>query len=515
MADRSTRGARLPSRALLPLLIGLAFAPSSRAEVKVTPSVTVQETWTDNVNQAPSDQARSEFITEIVPGLSVVENTPRLKFAGTYQFHEYFYSDKSAPNVRNNSSDLQASLNATMIDDLLYLDASATRSLQAVSAFGPQVNGNPYNAANSTEMSTWRVSPYLVRRIGTSANLIARYTKDSTEANVLGYGNTHGDDASLILASAGDQRIGWNLNYERRHLSDRLAGDSTSTNAMAGLSWRVHPGLSLTSSVGYDDYDYEALGGRTRGRNWSVGFAYTPSDRTSLTMSTGRRYFGNSRTLSALHRSRHTVWNINYNEAVTTSREQFLLPATVDTASLLDNLFKSSIADPDLRRQAVDAYLKATGLPASLANNINFLSNRYFLQKQLLASVGMRGARSALMLSAYDTRRTALSLQQTDSQLLGSSESNLYDNMHQRGLTASFSYRMSSRTDAVVSADTSHSDSLDTGVRQTTRALRLGLHHQFLRKLQGAAELRRLTGSYSYSQAYTENAISASLSMMF
>jgi uncharacterized protein (PEP-CTERM system associated) len=515
MADRSTRGARLPSRALLPLLIGLAFAPSSHAEVKVTPSVTVQETWTDNVNQAPAGQARSEFITEIAPGLSVVENTPRLKFAGSYLFHEFFYSDKSAANLHNNTSDLQAALNANVIDDLLFFDAAATRSLQAVSAFGPQVAGNPYNAANSTEMSTWRVSPYLVRRIGSTANLVARYTKDSTQTNVIGYGNTRGDDASILLTSVGDQRIGWNLSYDRQHLSDRQAGDSTATMALAGLSWRVHPGLALTSSVGYDDYDYQALGGRTRGRNWSVGFAYNPSERTSLTMSVGRRYFGNSRALAAIHRSRRTVWNLSYNEAVTTSREQFLLPATIDAASLLDSLFKSSIADPELRRQAVDAYLKTSGLPTSLANNINFLSNRYFLQKQFLASVGMRGARSALMFSAYDTRRTALSLQQTDSQLLGSSESNLYDNMHQRGLTASFSYRMSSRTDAVVSADTSRSDSLDTGVRQTTRALRLGLHHQFLRKLQGAAELRHLTGSYSYSQAYTENAISASLSMMF
>jgi uncharacterized protein (PEP-CTERM system associated) len=515
MADRSARAARLPCRALLPLLIGLAFAPSSRAEIKVTPSVTVQETWTDNVNQASSNQARSEFITEIAPGLSVVENTPRVKFSGSYQFHEYLYSDKNASNLHNNSSDLHSTLNARVIDDLLFLDATAARSLQAVSAFGPQVTGNPYNAANSTEISTWRVSPYVVQRIGTSANLIARYTKDSTQTNVLGYGNTQGDEATVTLTSAGNQRIGWSLSYDRQLLNDRFAGDSTTVMALAGLSWRVRPGFSLTSSVGYDDNDYHALGGRTRGRNWSVGFAYIPSDRTSLTMSVGRRYFGNSRALAALHRSRHTVWNLSYDEQVTTTRAQYMLPATVDTTSLLDNLFKSSIADPELRRQAVDAYIAATGLPPSLVNNINFLSNRYFLQKQFLASVGMRGARSALMLSAFDTRRTALSLQETDSQLLGNNQLNLYDNVRQRGLTASFSYRMSSHTDAIATAETSHADSLDTGVRQTNRSLRLGLHRQFLRKLQGAAELRHLTGSYSYSQAYTENAISASLSMMF
>jgi uncharacterized protein (PEP-CTERM system associated) len=515
MADRSTRGVRLPVRALLPLLIGVAFAPDSHAEIKVIPSVTVQETWTDNVSLARSDQARSEFITDIAPGLSVVENTPRLQLVGSYRFHEFAYSDKNAPNLQNNTSELQAALRARVIEDLLFLDADASRGQQAVSAFGPQVSNNLYTGNNRATVSSWRISPYIARRIGSSANLLARYTRDSVQTSVIGYGNTHGDETSVALTSAGEQRIGWNLQYDRQHLTDRLAGDSTATNANAGLSWRVQPGFSLNGNAGYDDFDYHALGGRTRGRSWSVGYAYTPSNRTSLTMSYGQRYFGKSRALSAMHRSRHTVWNISYDESVTTSRQNFLLPATVDTASLLDRLFTSNFPDPTLRRQAVDAYLQTTGLPASLTNNVNYLSNRYMLQHQFLASVAMIGARSTLLFSAYDTRRNALSLQQADSQLLGSTLSNLNDNTHIRGLSATFNYRLSSRTDALALVDATRSVSLDTGVRQNNRGLHLGLHHQFQRKLQGTLELRRMQGSANGlgGQTYTENAISAILSM--
>jgi uncharacterized protein (PEP-CTERM system associated) len=307
------------------------------------------------------------------------------------------------------------------------------------------VSDNPYTSANRTNVSTWRVSPYLARRIGSSANLLMRYTRDSVQTSVLGYGNTQGEDANVSLTSADDKRVGWSLQYDHQLLTDRLAGDSSSSSASAGLSWRVRPGLSLTASGGYDSYDYHALGGRTQGRSWNLGYAYTPSNRSSLTMSFGRHYFGKSRALSAMHRSRHTVWNISYDESVTTSRQNFLLPATVDTASLLDRLFMSNFPDPTLRRQAVDAYLQTTGLPASLANNINYLSNRYLLQHQFMASVGMIGARSTLLFSAYDTRRNALSLQQADSQLLGSTLSNLNDNTHIRGLSATFNYRLSSR----------------------------------------------------------------------
>jgi uncharacterized protein (PEP-CTERM system associated) len=518
MADRSTRGARLPGLALLPLLIGLAFAPCSHAEIKVVPGVSVTETWTDNVNLTPSNQARSEFVTDLAPSLSLVDNNPRLQLAASYQFHQFLYSDRDAPDLHDNSRNLQAALKAKVIEDLLFLDADATRSQQAVSAFGPQVADNLYSANNRSEVSLWRVSPYLVRRIGSSADLVMRYTRDSVRTSVTGYGNTQGEDANLTLSSRGDQRIGWTLQYDRQHLTDRLAGDSTSSTSNAGLSWQVQPGFSLTGSAGYDDYDYHSLGGRTRGRSWNVGYAYKPSSRTSLSMSFGRRYFGASRSMAAMHRSRHTVWNFSYDESVTTSREQFLLPAAADTVSLLDQLFTTSFPDPVLRRQAVDTYIKMAGLPSSLATNVNYLSNRYMLQKQFQASVAMIGARSTLLLSANDTRRNALSVQETDSQLLGSSLSNLNDNTRVRTLSADFSYRMSSRTDAVAMANISRSVSLETSVRQNNRGLRLALRHQFQRKLQGSIEVRHLQGSNggSYSnQSYTENAISATLTSTF
>jgi uncharacterized protein (PEP-CTERM system associated) len=515
MVDRSTGGGRRHRRALLPLLLGLAYAPSSHAEFKVVPSVSVSETWTDNVNLAPEGQAQHEFITALAPGLSISENTQRLQFALDYHIRKYLYSNKEAANLNGSSRDLQARLNARVIEDLLFLDANASRSQQAISAFGPQSSDNTYTRTNRTEVSNWSVSPYLRRRIGSVADLQVRYTRDSVKTSVAGYGSTASDNADVVLASAGDRRVGWNLRYDRQHLSDHY-GNSSSSNAQAGLSWRVQPSLTLNGGVGYDKYDYEALGGNTRGRNWNLGFQYAPSPRTSLNLSLGRRYFGNSRSLLAVHRSRHTVWNITYDEAVTTTRQQFLLPATVDTASLLDKLFMASITDPVQRRQAVDAYMASSGLPASLANNINYLSNRYMLQKQFRASVGFTGVRSVLMLSAFDTRRNALSVQQTDSALLGNNLVNLNDNVRQRGLEATLSYRMSTRSNASATIENGHSESLTTGLRQKNRSARLGMHRQFERKLQGTLELRHVQGGYLGStQTYTENAVSATLSMTF
>jgi hypothetical protein len=76
------------------------------------------------------------------------------------------------------------------------------------------------------------------------------------------------------------------------------------------------------------------------------------------------------------------------------------------------------------------------------------------------------------------------------------------------------SYRLSSQGNAYAILDANRADSLSTGIRQNNKGLRIGMRHQWRSKLQGNVELRRLQGSTEgINQSYTENAISATLSM--
>lgn len=513
MADRLPRQ-RLPRRALLPLLLGLAFAPPGHADIKFTPSVMVRETWTDNVALAPEGQERSEFVTELTPGFIVDARNRRMELLARYQYHRYFYAKGDTSGTQTGHGELQADLKSRLVDDLLFLDASAMRGQQAVSAFGPRPVDNAYLTNNRADVSTWRISPYLTHRFGSTANLLARYSRDSVKSDRIGYGDSRSDALNIALGSPEERRFGWNLRYDRQLMSEEITGDSSFYSAQAGLAWRALPSLTLTASGGYDAYDYNALGGSTRGKSWNVGYQYTPSPRTYLSMSVGHRFFGASRALAAMHRSRHTVWNLSFDEGVTTSRSQFLLPSTLDTSRLLDNLFLPTYPDPELRRQAVEAYLRLTGLPPVLANDVNYLSNRYLLQRRFVASAGMSGVRSTLLLSLYDTRRDALSVGQADSLLLGTNVSSLNDNTRQRGITATASYRLSSRGSAFAIAELSRARSETTDISLNNRSLRIGLNRQFERKLQGTLEVRRVAGStYGFDRPYTENAVAATLSM--
>ena len=511
--------AKLPGKALrlTPLaLAALLVAAESRADTTFTPTIGLTGTYSDNPTMLPSDQARGQFIFESVPAFTLSTRSRRLRLDAAADWHFYRYQDSDIPNARHRDRRYAGSGEAILIDDLLSVAASANGSRQAVSAFGPQF-GNPYSSTNRTDIRTWSISPTLRHRFGSTADLTLVATRDGVESDQVStaYGDSLSTTATLNLSSgARFTTLGWGLSYTRQTLDSRQFGSTTSQNANLSLRYRLSRTWSALATAGYDDYEYLALRSRTSGRSYTAGFSWTPTSRTSIEATFGHRYFGKTGSLAATSRARHLVSRITYTDQVTTNRQQFLLPSAVSTSALLDQLFSSSIPDPIMRAEAVQAYIKATGLPPSLANDVNYLSNRYQREKQLQAAYIFTMPHSSLVLSAYKSERVALSTQQSDSELLGNQLASLNDNVRQRGFNASFSYRLSARTSANASAWTTRSTSIGTGFEAPSHALTAGLSRQFDRKTRGSIELRHNSSVFdARGRDVTENALAATLSV--
>lgn len=516
----SLRGAAaLPAALkLAPLaLAAMLLSAECRADWQFKPSATLRETYTDNIGLQRDALARNEFVTEASPGFTVTSSGPRLNLTANAQWSMFGYSDKDAPNLYDSSRRYQAVGRAMLVDNLFYVDAGASGQRQAISAFN-QLSDTPYSSLNRTEVRTWRISPYLQHRFGSTASADLRFTRDSVEAGTDAFGSSV---ASSVLANVASgpsfTSLGWNMTYYHQDLNNRIAGSSTSENATFGLRYRLTPRLSLTGSVGYDDYEYAVLNERTAGRSWTAGFAWTPSTRTSVEASFGHRYFGKTGSLAASHRTRHTVWSLNYSDQVTTSRSQFLLPAAIDTAAMLDNLFAAAYPDPAQRQQIVQAYLAATGLPPTLADSVNYLSNRYTRAKRLQFASVLRGARTSVTLSAYREERNALSLQQSDSTLLGSQLASLNDNVRQHGASIDADYKLAPRTSAQASVSLNRAESLGNGFVNNTRQYRMGLVHRLSQNASGLVELRHARGNNGIGggDVYHENSVMAALTVQY
>lgn len=514
MAKGSARRRTLLAPAALAAMLA---APGARADWKFTPTVDLRETYTDNVALTRDELAKSRLVTELTPGFRLLKRGPRLKLSANYQLHYYAFDDDDAPGVRHVQSQLRAGAKATVIDELLFLDADGAIGQQAVSAFGPQANSNGYASVNRANVKTWRVSPYLLHRFGNSATAAVRYTHDAVDAGRVGFGDSSGDMLMMNLNSGRSfRRVGWGVQYSQQRVDDSVAPESRIKMVSANARYRLGDEFNLTASAGYDEYDYQSDGEPTKGRFWQGGIEWTPSPRTSLVAGAGKRYYGNTYNLQALHRSRRSVWSINYSDSVTTTRSQLLLPATIDTASMLDRLFMAQIPDAAARAQAVEAYIRATGLPAALADSINYFSNRFILQKQLQASVAFNTARTTLILSAFDNRRDGLSLIQTDSLLTGPASARINDDTTQRGGSALWNMRLTSRSAVNASWTNSRVQSNGTGLSSKNAALRLAVTRQFSPKVRGAFEARRVSGTTTDQVvSYRENALTASLSLQF
>jgi len=504
---------------LAPLAIAaMLLASECRADWRVVPALTLTERYTDNFRQESNELKRSQLISELTPSITLSQRGPRLVLDGVAQWRHFDYRDEDLRDTVDHSFEYTLTGRGTLRDDFLFVDASASARPNNISAFGPRVEDTPYLAENQAKIKTWRISPFLEQRFGQQARLSVRYTLDRVEGgNVLGFANSNGDSVLASLNSGPVfARIGWGLSHVRQDLQDTINGDTSSETTTANLRYAINPRFGVTATTGYDRYRFQRLGSDTAGRSWALGFDWTPSLRTRISAALGRHFYGQTGTFSLQHRSRRTAWNMAYDDGVTTSREQFLLPAALDTNALLDQLFSSAITDPVLRQQAVDSYIRNNSLPPSLSDNINFLSNRYYRQKSLTGSIAFNLPRTSGLLSLSSSERLALSTQQSDSVLLGSRLNALNDNVRQFGANANLNYRLNSRSSIVGMASWWRSRSITTDLEDTRREFRIGLARQLGRHTRASLDLSRRSGTSAVlglnNGPYQEHSISASLS---
>ena len=182
--------------------------------------------------------------------------------------------------------------------------------------------------------------------------------------------------------------------------------DTTSEIFSAGGRRLITPTLALLANVGYETNNLTIAttpgnGTSLSGTFWSTGLEWTPTPRTHLAATIGKRPFGNTHTLDFSHRTRLTTWSAGYSEDITTTHAQALVPSSVSTAGYLDTLFLSSVPDPAARQLAVKDFIAQNGLPPSLTVPLNFLTTQTFLVKSWQASVGIQGVRNTVLTNVF------------------------------------------------------------------------------------------------------------------
>lgn len=487
-----------------------ATAPQTeRGGLHLKPRLFVRETYTDNVALAPGDQKKSDFITEIAPGFRLTDKTARTELDIDYSLNNLFYARDDDRNTLNHQ--LQALGKFELVENLFFLDSQAQISQQAVSISGP-IGADSSTNDNNRTFRSYSLSPYVKKRFARQATAEARYTFSQVSSNsqTSAISDSTGNRVSLDIESGPAFReLGWGVNF----IDDRVEYEDfedTKFQSLTGTArYRINNRVFAIGSLGYDKNDYFTTGDKPEGATYSLGVDWRPSQRTSLTVSAGRRYFGSTYNLAFLHRTRRTVWDISYTEGIQTSRSQFIVPpGGLDRQQIEDSLKRSNpgLSDNELRQRTDD-------IISQFGTNVQ--TNVVFIEKKWRGLFTFNLAKSDILLSAYDTVKDSETTQSV-SIFNNSGDFSLSRVIKQSGVGARWNYRLTARNQANIGLDLSRFRFVDIQRTDNTAAFNLGITRKLSREASGSLNYRYLQRDSNFGFGeYDENAIFGSITATF
>src|SRR5687768_16896416 len=262
------------------VLVGVMGAgPASGQTWRVTPSIGVAETLTDNVDLAPGGLKRADLITQVTPGISVEHTGGRVKANLNYRMSGLLYARSSGRDEIQNY--LDASATAEAVSNWLFIDARAGITQQPISAFGAQPLGTNENInTNRAETLTYRLSPYIKGQLGSTADYQLRYSTTGTSTRGNRLTNAQVEDWLGTLKSVTNAAgFGWALDATRQTLRSDVIRNAETTALRGSLIYQFDPQLRATALGGWETNNYSAAGTQSAA-TYGARMEWMPTDRT-------------------------------------------------------------------------------------------------------------------------------------------------------------------------------------------------------------------------------------------
>jgi len=384
---------------VLTAALGCATAPAGAATWVVTPSVSLQETLTDNVNLQPAEFAKGDLVSQLTPGLAFSGIGPHASLIGSLSAPILLYARTGAENnYVYPFVDVIGNIEA--IDKFFYVEGSAQISQQFLTPFGSQ----PVSLANATQnrytASSYRISPYIK---GTTAGNVQYELRNNSYWTTLN-GAQIATDNSFTSEWLGKidspmTPLGWSANFDLVDVKFENQASQQTNLGRVGPRYAYDAQLQFHADVGYEDNHYPFTS--YRGYIYGVGLEWRPTERTSVVASWEHRFFDASYLFSFNHRTPLSVWSVNASRNITSYPQQLASLPAGNVQGLLNQLFLSRIPDPTLRQNTINTLIQDQGLPANLTNPVTLYTQQIVLQESASATLGLLGARNSIFATVF------------------------------------------------------------------------------------------------------------------
>jgi uncharacterized protein (PEP-CTERM system associated) len=383
-----------------------AERPLTRAWT-IRPEITLRETYTDNAFFG-TGTPRSDFITQVTPGIRIDGASPRLIANLNYAPSALFYARNSEANDFVNNLDAYARVEA--VEKFFFIEARGRISQDFISPFVAQPGEITTATSARHEIRTASLSPF-VRHVGSDLEFELRNANVWTDSATVGLGKFRTEKWTGYVTRPVRQ-FGATLEFDHTDISyyDSLVdrGDDKASLYRARLYWQPDPAWRLSVSGGEEENNY-VLQQTQRSNIYGGALAWRPGPRTSADLEYEHRFFGPSRLARFAHRTRLSSWNVSYSRNTSTFQQEVLRLPPGNTSAVLDDAFLSRFPDPTQRRAAVDQFINASGTPAFLANSLAVYTQRVYVREGVDASVAFIGKRNSIEFTAFAAESSDIS----------------------------------------------------------------------------------------------------------
>jgi uncharacterized protein (PEP-CTERM system associated) len=400
------------------LVTGLDSGPAVPHALTFTPSIGVQEMFTDNVFQVANPK-RADAVTFITPTLALSGETSRLSTNLYYAPSAQIYANTSQQNQVAQNFGGQALV--TVVPDTLFIDLRGSGSQQSANNSTPQASGNQFTGNtpflsnnNRIQDTTFSVSPYVTHRFGgdltATAGYVASYVSQQEGSNVNNqqsfinnpFNENFGNDTTWTNEEYATFTTG--ENFGRFNDSLRLDASQTTgsgvldnarrTTAINYVSYAIDRQFALLASGGYEDIKYSGLPPiHINDEVWSGGVRWTPNPNSTVTVSYGHKDGFNSASLSlAYSLTARTRVFASYHEGLTSSAQE-----------LQDDLANSTV---DQYGNTLDAI---SGAPLMIGDSLLGQQQNLYRLKEFTATLITALPRDTISLSVQQETRTIVS----------------------------------------------------------------------------------------------------------
>ncbi|MCF7971382.1 MAG: TIGR03016 family PEP-CTERM system-associated outer membrane protein [Methylococcaceae bacterium] len=400
------------------LLVGATYTlfaqtPVFAIDFRLTPSLTIQETYSDNIRLAVKGQEKGAFVTEISPGLSIRGiNGGRLSTNLNYRLQTLFNAGGDGSTQIYNQ--LQFNTAYQVVRNRLNVAARSSINQQNISNLRGGDNINNLDARTNvwTAGTSLNWTPHFGQFANANVNIDFDYVGNDNADQLA---NSMNLNESISLTSGRDfKRITWNTNFDNTSNFRENEDDVGFQNSNATIRGWVDRRFNFFGTVGYANNSFQGLDTNTNGFFYTVGAQWKPS--WYFDMEAG--YGNNWHVSSNLNLSQRTHFSVGYND-----RSKDLNTGGAWNASLHHNTARSAwnftyLEDTTTVQQillqntpfsAVDAdgnqILGSDGQPITFNVSLPSLNNDVLVRKVANASVSYATGKSSFQVGGFYERR--------------------------------------------------------------------------------------------------------------